>query len=154
MSLIYLLMWTSPLTHHPSLFVYTIIYLLGSDSPHWSPLLFSRIHGFHSLYKAPLTDWARMTLHGHALVTWLWFPTPGHGVLPDMDAPVLCSALNLHTRPPVLSPLRLWQPPSAPTASSHPANADGCLVVLSSNSYRTGFFWKREGKLEKVIFIY
>ena len=63
-------MGTTPLTYHPSMFMYTIIYLLGSDSPHRSPLLFSPMHRFHSLYKAPLTDWARMTFHGYALLTW------------------------------------------------------------------------------------
>ena len=66
----------------------------------------------------------------------------------------LCSALDLHIWPPLFGPLRLWQPPLCPRWSSHPANADGCLVVLSSNNNRTDFFWKGEGKLEKVVFIY
>lgn len=146
--------WHTHLTHHPSLSMHTIICLRGSDCPHRSPLLFSPMHGFHSLYEAPLTDWARMTVHGSALLTGLWFPTPGHGVLPHTEAPVLCSALNFTPGRPSLVHSGSESHPSAPAASSHPAHADGCVVVLSSNNNRTEFFWKGEGKLEKVLFIY
>lgn len=162
-SLIYLLMWTTHhpciswhthLTHHPSLSMHTIICLaVGSDCPHRSPLPLLTHAWVSQPLRGSLTDWARMTVHGSALLTGLWFPYAQAMVscptrkLPHSARP------ELHSGPPPVGPLRLWVA-LCPRCIQSPSPCRRLRGGASSNNNRTEFFWKGEGKLEKVLFIY
>ena len=143
---------------------------LGSDSPLWVFVLSHPCLGFNSLCQTSLftwalTDYARMLFHRDALLILLWLTTPGHDAPPHMEAPFIllglwastyghssCPCTNVH-----LSLLRLLHPPLCHCCLQPSQHCRWLLSILSSNDFRTKFFWKGRGnqrKRERVIFTY